>query len=612
VLVDSGADGTVALKLSNDDSHLILYWVSASALAALLAMGFLSAAYVDGSYVPVGNDAFYHALRIIDAAGSRGFYQFDSTIHVPEGSLLTWPWAYDYLMSRVLAIALWLNPVVEPMSVLAYVPVVFAVVNLGLFVLIGRAIGLRPVYAGLGVVALALSPLTQGLHGVGAVDHHFIELSFVLLTTWLGLLFFRNSASIAVAVGLGGALGVAPAFHNSLFILQFPLLLAAGICWMRKFSLSGRGAAILAASLVIACLVALIPSLPFRTLRFEFATHSWFHLYVAVVSATVIVLLTRIDFSLRRLAFVAGLTLVLALPLGIEISKGADLLSGSTVLLDQIAEVRSPFDMFWSDGGPLSATRYYSWLIVLAPALAGFCLVSLWWIANPSQIFLNCAAAFGISLMLAQFRFHPFGYWALLAAGLAFLQMAEGSFGKQARWVPAVAAVVFVAAYWPPLGHQLFQRFPPGLTPEYAVTRPLYLKLHDVCLDDPGIVLAATDDGHPIRYHSDCSVIANNFLLTRLHGEKVLEAERLLSMSPEELRAAPPGVRYVLVRLNNLLMREAGTYRASTPQELAAANKPLFNALSEKAIPEGYELVAELRTQDDRDIPYARLLRVVD
>jgi len=80
-----------------------LIWLSAGTLAAFFAMGMLQASYVDQQFIPVGNDAFYHARRILDtAADPNVFYQFDSRIHVPEGSWLVWPWAYDYLLGRLL------------------------------------------------------------------------------------------------------------------------------------------------------------------------------------------------------------------------------------------------------------------------------------------------------------------------------------------------------------------------------------------------------------------------------------------------------------------------------------------------------------------------------
>ncbi len=47
-------------------------------------------------------------------------------------------------------------------------------------------------------------------------------------------------------------------------------------------------------------------------------------------------------------------------------------------------------------------------------------------------------------------------------------------------------------------------------------------------------------DGHYIRFHTDCSVIANNFLVTPQHEQKYMEASRLLSMRRPRCLQPPP------------------------------------------------------------------------
>ena len=84
---------------------LLLIWVVASILAAIFALEMTHATYLDGVWHPVGNDSFYHARRILDAVDSpRGFYQFDDMIHAPEGSWLTWPWAYDWTIAKLVQV----------------------------------------------------------------------------------------------------------------------------------------------------------------------------------------------------------------------------------------------------------------------------------------------------------------------------------------------------------------------------------------------------------------------------------------------------------------------------------------------------------------------------
>ena len=67
----------------------------------------MSAARIGGEYFPMGNDSFYHAARILEAVQDpAAFFQFDPKIHAPEGSLLVWPWGYDYFMAKLVGAAL--------------------------------------------------------------------------------------------------------------------------------------------------------------------------------------------------------------------------------------------------------------------------------------------------------------------------------------------------------------------------------------------------------------------------------------------------------------------------------------------------------------------------
>ena len=86
----------------SEQFKLCLLWLTGGSAAIFFALGWLPAALVDGTALPTGHDAFYHARRILDvASGEREFYEFDSRMHVPEGSWITWPWGYDYAMATV-------------------------------------------------------------------------------------------------------------------------------------------------------------------------------------------------------------------------------------------------------------------------------------------------------------------------------------------------------------------------------------------------------------------------------------------------------------------------------------------------------------------------------
>ena len=153
--------------------------------------------------------------------------------------------------------------------------------------LIARRIGLAQPLVIIAGLAIALSPLTQFLYGVGQIDHHFAEHIFVLATIAAGLRWFSRPNDTRAAIMLGIVLGVAPAIHNGLFVLQVPVLATLFAMWTQGTRMPMRTTLQFAAALVLATLAVLIPSLPFRLGLFEFYTLSWFHLYIAAGSATV-------------------------------------------------------------------------------------------------------------------------------------------------------------------------------------------------------------------------------------------------------------------------------------------------------------------------------------
>jgi hypothetical protein len=139
----------------------------------------------------------------------------------------------------------------------------------------------------------------------------------------------------------------------------------------------------------------------------------------------------------------------------------------------------------------------------------------------------------------------------------------------------------------------------------------MYPVLGKACEMNSGIALAYNDDGHPIRYHTDCSVITNNFLLTEQHGEKYIEADRLLQLTPEQFLNLAPDVEYVFARLYGIVKRGPDGFVPTSVEEVEAQNAPLFNALMlRQDLPENFQLLGELRVEDDRDIPFVRVFRV--
>ncbi|GMR17255.1 MAG: hypothetical protein BMS9Abin32_327 [Gammaproteobacteria bacterium] len=591
----------------------VLTWLTASTVGVYFALRMKSAAMVDGLYTPVGNDSFYHARRILDAAvGPRGFYQFDNMIHVPEGSWLTWPWAYDYLLAQLLRMALWISPGAEPMALLSYLPLLLLVVNTGLLVLIAREMQLQAGLALLALLAFAAFPLNQFAYGVGVLDHHSAEQLFALLSLWLGLRYLRRADQVRRAVVLGAVLGIAPAFHTGLFILQIPLLLAVFILWLRGVSLPRAGIARLAAAIFVSTLLVLLPSGPFLDGQFAYSTLSWFHLYAAFSTAAVLLFLSRWRCTPRHLAYLALSATLLTAPLTLMIVNATRYLAGDFVVLQEIAEVKSPLSLLFEPNGAFIMSSNYSWLILAAPIVA---LLYGWRAlreAEPDSLFFAVSAALGLLLLLTQVRLHVFGSWALFLGGACLLQRYGRRHALPATMLAGGAALLLLFAYYPAVRYQLFKVYPPGLTNEYSTTRSLYPVLAAACKSEPGIALAYHDDGHYVRYHTDCSVIANNFLLTAQHGEKIRELQRLLRMTPEQLLAAAPEVRYVFVRLENVMQAGEQGFEPAPIEAVRAANERLFLDLTmRKDLPPEYRMLREIRFGDGRDYAYARVFKIV-
>jgi methionyl-tRNA synthetase len=99
--------------------------------------------------------------------------------------------------------------------------------------------------------------------------------------------------------------------------------------------------------------------------------------------------------------------------------------------------------------------------------------------------------------------------------------------------------------------------------------------------------------------------------LTKQHGEKITEANRLLNMTPEQLLDADPQVNYIFVRLYQLFQSSPDGFTPTPVDELRKVNAPLFSDLVFRSdLPKRFELLAELRVEDDRDFAFIRVFRI--
>ncbi len=239
-----------------------------------------------------------------------------------------------------------------------------------------------------------------------------------------------------------------------------------------------------------------------------------------------------------------------------------------------------------------------------------FCSYRLWREAQPQRVLFWVAALLGIALLTQQLRMNYFGSFALYLPWIVAIDDRAGK--SMIAW--SVTAAVLLLAWIPGFTHRLFLHSPVGDDRYYQITRRIYGAFADECAREPGVALADPYDGHYVRYHTNCSVIANPFLLTPQHEEKFKETSRLMALSAAQLLSAAPYLKYVYVRRNNIFYRGPRNSIVIMPRgnpddpdpplvhELLATHGP--------PLPPGFKLVKELYFPDNADAPYARLFAI--
>jgi hypothetical protein len=523
-----------------------LLWLAASLLAMFAAMAMISGAYSNGEYVPANADAFYHARRILDSLFSGApVIQFDDRIHVPEGSWPVWPWGFDTLLTSITRLFGPYASEAEANRVLMNIPPAALPIAVGLAVVIARQLALPFFMTLLFVVGFAALPQIYLQFSVGNIDHHFAELLWMLGTLSAGIWFFRTDRlSYGAGITLGCVLGSALAIHNSLFILQIPVAVTLGLFWLRgiplphRFQIIAFGAALLTTALLV-CL----PSEPWQRGFFEFYTLSWFHLYIAACVAVFSILLALVGRNTRNIAIVLLGAVAATLPVIGTLGLAGEFVSGQLDSIRDISEARSPYTGY-RELGKFGYTRFTSWLLLLTGPML---LLHLWWIyrrKDPALQFVAIMSSFGLALMQSQVRFSVYGDVPMLLTPILAVSFLCEARPELRRIAMAACCALFAVAFYPTIANWQ-ARYTLGSSNAYANVHSAFPALKALCAERPGIVLGDVDTGHWVRYHTQCSVIANVFLLTPQHSAKVAENSRLLAMAPAELLTAKPEARYV-------------------------------------------------------------------
>ena len=603
-------------RTSGPDYRNVVIWAVATSITMVVACLNMPSVFTPLGIVPFGNDAFYHASRILDTAVTeRGFYQFDAMMHVPEGSWVSWPWAYDLLLAGLVSLQQTIAPAGDPMALLVFIPVIWTGVNMGLLLGICSQLGLRIEFRALVLLGFALLPTTQTQHRLGQIDHHFIELSFVMLCTWLAMRWLKDSSNLRLAIGCGVALGLAQAFHHALFILQLPVLLSVALLWFKGNLPDPKAVRFMAVALLAAQLAVVVPSGPFLDMQFNMTTLSWFHLYIACCTAGLLVAMTMRPFSLSMLAGLGVAGILLVIPVTAQVTRGADFVAGRMEMLSEILEMQSPWAMISGDFGFNATIGLYSLFIVFVPFLLLFCIWRLVKERRAHLIVYTMFATVGMGLMLMQYRLNYFGAVFMLSVPWFALAYVPAVQQMKRSLVGVCAALVFLVGFRPALVGPLLNEYPVAGSVLYETVQPLMTVLADACEEDPGIVLAAGQFGHHLSFHTDCSVIANNFLISDFHFMKVQEVNDLFRVPADVLASAGSPIKYILIMLADTHEMVDGVTVLKDLDNIEQRNPRLIRDLVFKDdLPDGIEPVKllELIREDGSTLPLAGVYKLTN
>jgi len=585
----------------------LLLWIAGSGVMTAFTMMGLSAAFADGQYVPAHNDAFYHARRILDAVMTgQPIAQFDPHMHVPEGSWVTWPWSYDAAMATLTRLFGPFPSEAAANAVLMNIPVFAGPLAVALVVCLARLLRLGFLPGLMLVLGFACLPAVHSNYAVGNIDHHFAESLWTSATLCAGIGFWRNPRRIAPALLLGAVLGSACGVHVSLFILQVPLVALYLLRWLRGEALPPwRVTLALGGALLLVTLALCLPSGPFRQGFFDLYTLSWFQLYIAAGTALFTLLPSILPRRAPQVALVAMLGVAALVPVFGMILRGTSFVGGHIESTQGILEIYSPYTILFEYQQRFGTPYLLNALWLAMPAL----LYACWLVvkAREGEIqFFALAAVMGLALLQLQTRLHVFGELALLAVPLLALRRAVDRWPARATRILLGAGVLFLLVIFPVKDHYSL-RWRLANAPGYAEIRAVFPVLKAACLRNPGVVLADTEAGHWVRYHTQCSVIGNLFLLTPQQADKARITEELMSRSPREIAQAQPRISYVLVYHDVSIDPRREPDLETLRRQLPALEGALLGPLP--GIDSSFKLLWALDTPAGQ--PYARLFEVV-
>jgi hypothetical protein len=288
-------------------------------------------------------------------------------------------------------------------------------------------------------------------------------------------------------------------------------------------------------------------------------------------------------------------------------------LSVSVEGAENISEQQTIWDLVRSQHRLSAATNLYSLLALLLPFALIACVYRIGKTQNIQRLLFWTTSLLGLVLLSAMVRMHVFGSFALYLVWIVLLEelVAEGRF--QASFAPLVNILVFAGVGATAIPAFFISTITAN-DPYYALTYDVYPDLARECSRSPGVVLSNLDDGNYVRYHTDCPIIANNFLLTAFHESKVREVRSLMSLPASELAKRAPFVRYVFVHRQSLWsLRDDGRMQFLPGGDPNLPDPRLISDLIQADpahLPAGFRMVKELAFEKPSHVVFARLFAI--
>lgn len=570
-------------------------WLVAAILGIGLSLQTLTYDEFSQSYFLLGIDSFYHAARIQDVVSGVQFYEWDFRGFSPNGAWVAWPWVFDRVL---IVLSGWYVQFFDGnvLTFLVHTPPFWFAGNLALFTLLCIRSNLHPGTAAALLFCFALLPFAQQLHLAGRIDHHFAELTAVLVVTLSLLNWIDRLEKNRAAFFAGLSLALVNGISNGLFILQIPVLMVLGLLWLSGGTLPKKSALIFAATLSLATLLQVVMSEPFWAREFDYFVMSGFHAYIAVCTSLIVLFFAQTKPGTATLGGLLGLGLLLSAPVIATSIHGLGHLGATRF---NPLETASIFDL-----NLVSVLVLYSPLIFFAPiALLSLPFCSA---ARNKIITVGIFGLLGLLLLIAQTRFAVYGVLALLLPlGMAidfFLRQRLPIVLLNGLLLALCGSMIYVTAV--ASAHHRIEDW----NPEYFENLKIYQALGDLCEEDPGLALVHPNQGHYVLFHSNCSVVSNNATISPRHIKAREQTMQYLEMEPTALLTALPDLKFIAVT------RYDGVEAFERPEAVRRNNVGMYKALlidDLDTLPPRFELLGTVQSGRGLEVyALSRLFRI--